>query len=195
MSEKKTPKKVESTAAVITTGITMVATVIPLVKPAIDAIHDYADKTIEERKNLITVPNLYSKDFPLTVEQAEQLLNSYGLKAIFVKISLADANVRYRKYFNSQVVESRPKAKQKVEPGASVLVKYITQEVIDESRRLFEEAENRKIEQLCEKNIKRSKQKENAKRVVSNITDMAKRGAEKIPLAFHKNDIEENSKK
>lgn len=44
--EKKTPK----TTSNIATGIAMAASIVPLVKPAIDAVRDYADKTIEERK-------------------------------------------------------------------------------------------------------------------------------------------------
>lgn len=45
--EKKTPKTTNN----IATGIAMAASIVPLVKPAIEAVRDYADKKIEERKN------------------------------------------------------------------------------------------------------------------------------------------------
>lgn len=47
MSDKKSTK---NTGGNIAAGVAMVASIVPLVKPAIDAVRDYADKTIEERK-------------------------------------------------------------------------------------------------------------------------------------------------
>lgn len=183
MSDDKKPSK---NAGGIVAGITMATSVLPLVKPVVDTVRDYADKTIEERKRLVSVPALYSKEYPLTVEQAVELLNSYGLKSVLVKMTIADADARYRTCFDSQVVKSQPKAKHKVECGTSILVKYITQEVIDESQRLFDEAEKHKAELSLEKNIKRSERKEKTKRVVTEITGAVKRGIEKIPPVHHK---------
>lgn len=50
MSEKKLTK---NTSGNIAAGVAMAASIVPLVKPAIDAVRDYADKTIEERKSLL----------------------------------------------------------------------------------------------------------------------------------------------
>ena len=110
--EKKTPK----TTSNIATGIAMVASIVPLVKPAIDAVRDYADKTIEERKKLIIMPKLYSSEYRTTAEQAVEILTSLGLKAVLSPTLIADANEKYRNYIDNQVIKSEPKARQKVEP-------------------------------------------------------------------------------
>ena len=184
--------KVAKGAGGIATGITMVASVLPLLKPAIDTVRNYADKSIEERKKLVTVPELYSKEYPLTIEQAIDMLNSYDLKATLVKATITDANIKYRTCFDSQVIKTQPKARQKVERGTSILVKYITQDVIDESQRLFENAEKQKADLLVEKNTKRSVRKEKTKQVVSGITDTVKQKVAKLPSIIHnKNSVKD----
>lgn len=183
MSDKKTSK---NNAGNIATGIAMAASVLPLIKPAIDAVRDYTDKTIEERKKLVTVPELYSKEYPLSVDQAVEILESCGLKATLVKSSLIDADARYKDCFDTQVIKSQPKAKQKVERGASILVKYITQEVINKSIELNATAEKRKAEISYEKSIKQAERKEKTKRVVSNVLNTARQGVSKIPTVFYK---------
>lgn len=188
--EKKTPK----TTGNIATGIAMAASILPLVKPAIDAVRDYADKTIEERKKLVIVPKLYSSEYRTTSEQAIEILTSLGLKAVLSPTLIADADGKYRNCINNQVIKSEPKAKQKVEPGTTVRVLYITQEVIDESQRLFDESEKQKEEQLLKKSIRRSQRKEKTKQVASGVTDAVKRRVEKLPSVFHKkNDEEEHN--
>lgn len=179
MSEKKSSN---NNVGGIAAGITMAASVLPLVKPAIDAVRDYADKSIEERKKLIAVPELYSKEYPLTVEQAVAILESCGLKSTLVKAAISDANIKYRTCFDTQVIKSHPKAKQKVEKGTSVLVKYVTQEVIDESQRLYELSEKQKAEAQEAKLIKQTERKEKTKQVVTDAVDTAKRGIQKIPV-------------
>lgn len=189
--EKKTPK----TTSNIATGIAMAASIVPLVKPAIEAVRDYADKTIEERKKLVVVSKLYSSEYRTTSEQAVEILTSLGLKAVLSPTLIDDADGKYRNCINNQVIKSEPKARQKVEPGTTVRVLYITQEVIDESRCLFNESEKRKAELLLEKSIKRSERKEKTKRVVSDVADTVKRGVGKIPSVLHKknNDKEEHN--
>ena len=92
--EKKTPK----TTSNIATGIAMAASIVPLVKPAIDAVRDYADKTIEERKKLVVVPKLYSSEYRTTSEQAVEILTSLGLKAVLspTLIEIGRASCRER---------------------------------------------------------------------------------------------------
>lgn len=185
MSDKKSSNK---NVGGIAAGITMAASVLPLVKPAIDAVRDYADKSIEERKKLIAVPELYSKEYPLTIEQAVAILESCGLKATLVKAAISDADIKYRTCFDTQVIKSHPKAKQKVERGTSVLVKYVTQEVIDESQRLYELSEKQKIEVQEAKLIKQTERKEKTKQVVTDAVDTAKREIQKIPVFKKKED-------
>lgn len=178
MSEKKVVSGIKGAA----TGVAAAASIIQLAEPAIE----YVDKKIEERKKLIIVPELYSKEYPLTVEQAVEILNGCGLKATLVKTSKVDARIQYRTYFDTQVIKSQPRAKQRVEAGTSVLIKYITQEVIDESQRLYDESEKQKAEKACEKLENQTKRKEKTKQVMSDFMDTAKRGIEKVPAVFHK---------
>lgn len=187
MSEKKLPK---TPAGNIAAGIALVTSVAPLVKPAIDAVRTYADKVIDDRKSLVSVPELYSKEYPLTVEQAVELLENCGLKATLVKMAITDAAAQYSGCFPSQVIKTRPRSKQKVERGSSVLVKYITQEVIDESKRMHEISEKHKIELVYAQNIHRIEKKEKTKRAVIGTLNAAKQGLNKIPKAFRK---QENS--
>lgn len=184
MSDNKNSNK---NVSGIAAGITMAASVLPLVKPAIDAVRDYADKTIEERKKLVAVPELYSKEYPLTKEQAVEILDSCGLKATLVKAAISDANVQYRNCFDMQVIKSHPKAKQKVERGSSVLVKYITQEVIDESQKMYELAEKQKTEMQIAKVTKQEERKEKTKQMMTDVMSNARKGIEKIPV-FKKKD-------
>lgn len=184
MSDNKNSNK---NVSGIAAGITMAASVLPLVKPAIDAVRDYADKTIEERKKLVAVPELYSKEYPLTKEQAVEILDSCGLKATLVKAAISDANVQYRNCFDMQVIKSHPKAKQKVERGSSVLVKYITQEVIDESQKMYELAEKQKAEMQIAKVNKQEERKEKTKQMMTDVMSNARKGIEKIPV-FKKKD-------
>lgn len=189
MSEKKSSKNTGN----IATGIAMAASVIPLVKPAFDAVREYADKTINERKKLVAVPELYSKEYPLRVDQAVEILESCGLKSTLVKMSINEADARYRKCFESQVIKSHPKAKQKVERGTSVLVKYITQDTIDECQRMYDISEKHKEELRNTKLIKQAERKDKIKQVVSGIIVSTKENISKVPEAFHKTKKQEDT--
>lgn len=174
----------------IVDGITMAASLLSSAKPAIDAVRDYADKTIEERKKLVAIPELYSKEYPLTKEQAVEILDSCGLKATLVKAVMSDADIQYRNCFDMQVIKSHPKAKQKVERCSSVLVKYITQEVIDECQHMYEIAEKQKAETKLAKVIKQEERKEKTKQMMTDVISNAKRGIEKISVFKKKADID-----
>lgn len=189
MSEKKSTK---NTGGNIAAGVAMAASIMPLVKPAIDAVRDYADKTIEERKKLVAVPELYSKEYKLSVEQAVEILESCGLKATLVKMSTTDANIQYRHCFDSQVIKSLPKSKTKVERGTAVLVKYITQEVIDESQQMFAISEKHKEERQLEKSIKQAERKEKTKQVISGIIGTMQKSPQKTSSAFYKSTKKED---
>ena len=180
----------------IVAGITMVASLLSSAKPAIDAVRDYTDKTIEERKKLVAIPELYSKEYPLTKEQAVEILESCGLKATLVKAVMSDADIQYRNCFDMQVIKSHPKAKQKVERGSSVLVKYITQEVIDECQHMYELAEKQKAEMQIAKITKQEERREKTKQMMTDVVTNAKKGIEKIPV-FKKKDttVDEVSEK
>ena len=156
--------------------LTAAVAVIPIVLPK---MIDLVNRKIEEREKFVPVPTLCSEQFPLTAEQAVERLKNCGLTATLIRASAKDARPKYRNCFNSQVISSEPKSKQKVPPGSSVSVKYITQEVIEESQRLFEENERVKLRQRAEKAAKREMQKDKVKQVTSATLGAAKRTIQK----------------
>lgn len=178
MSEKKTTNNTGGLA----TGIALATAILPLVKPAIDTVTDYAGKAIEERKKLIAVPELYLKGYPLTAEQAIEVLNSCGLKATIIETPLSDANPKLRNCFDGQVVGSEPKAKHKVEPGRTISVKCITQKVIEESQRLYEESEIRKAEAKARRDERIEQSKTALVGVTEKIKEIPKRNKNNVEL-------------
>lgn len=184
MSNNKSSK---NKMAGIAAGVALVASVVPLVKPVIDPLI----KLIEEQKKLISVPDLYSKGYPLSVEQAVVILENCGLKATPVKMPIAEADAQYRQCFDCQVIETKPKAKQKVERGSSVMVKYITQDEIDKSQQIFELAEKLKEELSLEKSIKQAERTEQTKRAVSGMIGTVQESIKKVPSVFRKSVKEE----
>ena len=79
--------------------IAAAAAILPLVRPAADAACDFAERTIEERKKLVSVPPLYSKGYAVSYSQAVEILEGCGLKATLVKTVLADVDPGYRNCF------------------------------------------------------------------------------------------------
>lgn len=125
------------------------------VERGVNLLFKQVEDKIEERKTLVEVPALYVKGFPVSIKQAKKLLEKKQLKCSFIKLPLSEADGKYRNCVASQVIKTEPKAKEKVEPGTHVLVKYITRDVIEESKRLFEE--------------ERSKRQEKAKQVMTDL--------------------------
>lgn len=105
---------------------------------------------------------------------------------------LTDAAIQYRYCFDFQVIKSHPKAKQKVERGTTVLVKYITQETIDESRRMFEAVEKQKEELSFEKQRKKAERKEHMKEIKTEVLSAMQNTIKKVPATFLKSDKKED---
>ena len=165
-------------ASIIAAG----AAIIPLIKPAADAVRDLIDKTIEERKKLVPVPPLYSKGYAVSYLQAVEILEGCGLKATPVKTVLTDADAKYRNCIESQVIKTEPKAKEKVIPGTVVKVKCLTQEVIDASQQKFDELEQHRLDR-----------RERTRNTLSGAVDNAKRGTAKVAALVHVNKNKENT--
>lgn len=138
------------------------------------------EHVIENRKNLITIPELYGKNYSLGLKQAKELLSHYNLETMDVELSVKEAKEEYRNCFDFQVVDSKPKPKQKVQPGTVIVLRYVTPEVIAESQKLFEASEKQKSEIESEKLLKRSEQQEKAKEVITDIMADAKGGLSKF---------------
>ena len=87
---------------------------------------------------------------------------------------IKDANKKYKDCFDFQVITSSPKQGVSVNTGTTVYLKYITQEVIDASIKIFEDEENAKAERKEKKAIEKQERKDQRKEKVSEIVDKTK---------------------
>ena len=156
----------------------IVGAVTPLAVELIDRIPKKEE--LGPSEELIFMPELCSKKFPLKLDEAKELLESRGLKALSIEVRLRDACVKYKDCFELQVVGSDRKPNSKLKPGDTVIVQYVTQEVINESRRIFEEAEQQKAALKQERVVKRAEQMERAKAVAGDTAAKARAGVEKM---------------
>lgn len=170
----------------------IVGAVTPLAVELIDRIPKKEELSPSEE--LIFMPELCSKKFPLKLDEAKELLESRGLKALPIEVRLRDACVKYKDCFELQVVGSDRKPNSKLKPGDTVIVQYVTQEVIDESRQIFEEAEKQKAALKQERAVKRAEQMERAKAVAGDTAAKARAGVEKMIRRDKKKELgKENS--
>lgn len=170
----------------------IVGAVTPLAVELIDRIPKKEE--LGPSEELIFMPELCSKKFPLKLDEAKELLESRGLKALPIEVRLRDACVKYKDCFELQVVGSDRKPNSKLKPGDTVIVQYVTQEVIDESRRIFEEAEKQKAALKQERAVKRAEQMERAKAVAGDTAAKARAGVEKMIRRDKKKELgKENS--
>lgn len=151
-----------------------VVTVVPVVAPLVEKVVDGLTVRLLPKSELVMIPPLYDKGFPIKLEEAVESLNVAGLKPIPSELTIKEANAKYKDCFALQVVGSNPGHKQKTPAGTGVIVKYITQEIIDESQRIFDEAERQRLEMKRVKAEKRSQQVEQAQKMVVGISDKAK---------------------
>lgn len=170
----------------------IVGAVTPLAVELIDRIPKKEELSPSEE--LIFMPELCSKKFPLKLDEAKELLESRGLKGLPIEVRLRDACVKYKDCFEFQVVGSDRKPNSKLKPGDMVIVQYVTQEVIDESRRIFEEAEKQKAALKQERAVKRAEQMERAKAVAGDTAAKARASVEKMIRRDKKKELgKENS--
>lgn len=176
-------KKNNNVGGTLGAAIGLISVAAPIVTALLDKLPvKSADNKVAVEK--VIVPELYTKGFPLTLDQANEKLISEGFKMIASKLTVSDAKIKYKDCFDMQVVDSQPKSKTRTKPGVTVIVRYVTQEVINESKKLFEETERRKAEEKAQKILKRAEQKDQAKQMVSDAIDVSKNGIEKL-FAHH----------
>ena len=169
----------------------IVGAVTPLAVELIDRIPKKEE--LGPSEELIFMPELCSKKFPLKLDEAKELLESRGLKALSIEVRLRDACVKYKDCFELQVVGSDRKPNSKLKPGDTVIVQYVTQEVINESRRIFEEAEQQKAALKQERAVKRAEQMERAKAVAGDTAAKARAGDEKMTRREKKKELGKES--
>lgn len=152
-------KQVGDIAGIIAAAAGVAGALAPVVTPVANTVANRLQEKTDEKK-WIVVPALYDKEFPLGLEQVTELLINCGLKVVPSKLSVCEARPKYKDCFDLQVIGSKPKHKQKMQLGEIIFVRYITQEVIDESRRLAEEVKKGKAERLLARNEQRARAKE-----------------------------------
>lgn len=142
-------------------GIVNAAT--PIVVKLIDRIPTKDNEEVEPSEELIFMPDLCSKKFPLNKDEAKELLENRGLKILLTEVRLREACAKYKDCFEFQVVGTDRKPNSKVKIGDTVIVQYVTQEVINESRLIFEKVEREKADAKQAKIERRAAQMEKIK--------------------------------
>ena len=85
-----------------------------------NAINNAKNKSSEKTEEKIKIPELYHKGFPIDLEQAVRMLEDCGLKSSTSKLTIKEANPRYKDCFDSQVIGSNPKQGTVVKIGSTV---------------------------------------------------------------------------
>lgn len=155
----------------------LITAVTPLVEKAID---NTKNNPTEKNDSKVIIPELYRKGFPIDLEQAESLLTECGLKVSKSKLRIKEADPKYKDCEDTQVIDSNPKQGSKVKEGTTVCLRYITNDVIEESQKIFEDGLRIKQELKEQKAAEKQEQKERLKECVSGIKDSAKGGLKKI---------------
>lgn len=165
--------------------------VIPVAANAANKIVNVIAEHKANEEHKIAVPELYVKNFPIDLEQAKILIEDLGLKFSKSRMLIKEADPKYKDCFDLQVVDSNPKQKSLVNKDATVYVKYITQEVIDASKKIFEDEEKVKAERKEKKAIEKQERKNKRQEKVSEVTDKAKNT---IGHIFKKGDLKDGQK-
>jgi hypothetical protein len=119
-----------------------------------------------DQSDQVIMPDILDKQFCLTLPKATELLENFELKVLPVEVSISEAHTKYAKfkdYSHMQVIGCSKKAKTKLKVGDTIIVQYITQEVIDESRLIFEKTEREKADAKLAKIERRAAQMEKLK--------------------------------
>ena len=126
------------------------------------------------------MPELYAEDYHVKLDEAKRWLEEDGFRAEAVVVK---PNIIYKDCENYEVVGTNYSLKDKVAPGTRIILRYVTTEVIEASRRLFEEAEQAqaeaeqtKLEEQAAKTAKRAEQAETVKQRIGDTASTAQRG-------------------
>ena len=136
-----------------------------------NAINNAKNKSSEKTEEKIKIPELYHKGFPIDLEQAVRMLEDCGLKSSTSKLTIKEANPRYKDCFDSQVKQGTV-----VKIGSTVCLRYIPDEVIIESQKIFDELQRNK--------------KESKERTRENLSVVAKRTKQSVTKIFKRNNKE-----
>lgn len=161
----------------IVSAIGTIGAFVTAVTPIVDKIIDNTKgKKREQKRNeeKIIIPSLCDKKFPLEVHQATQLLENLKLKVIPIKLSIKEANAKYKDCFEGQVIDSNIKHNKRVKPGSIIYLKYITLETIKESQKVSDDLEHGKNERWKNRKIEQTEKKAQTKEKFTDVAEKAK---------------------
>jgi len=124
-------------AAVIAIGVAVGTAALPAIPKVIEKVSEAAAKSHEKRQSWIRVPNVVGAKLC----DAQSSLTTVGLNYLSI---IVKPKREYNKYKTDTVIKSSHKADIKVDPTTTVNLYYITQDIIDESKRLAAEHEIKK---------------------------------------------------
>lgn len=189
MSKQNNLDKILNGMAKIADHSKSIEIVIGLLSAAITLVVKLDDK----REKKLDISICGETEHPKTVDEVKECLEQVDVKAVYIPMKVSEADPRYRDCIESQVVDINPS--NKIARGDTLQVYYVTNEVIDKSRQLFEENEQQQMMAALKKQEKQFERKDKTKRAVSEIITSVKEGVMKIPSMFHKSNEKEDCNK
>ena len=181
----------KSGGVLIAIGGIMYKIIEPHIQEFIENIVDIIAEQIHDSKDgMISIPKLYQPGFPLDVDMVVSLLEQQGFKTATSQLQMKDANAKYKDCIDNQVVGTNPRQGKKVKIGSIICVRYITKEVIEESKKIFCDAEQAKTELKESKAAEKQKRREHTKEKMTDAIDTANCKIKKMFKRNHKQDIE-----
>jgi len=139
---------------------------VSLTQRGIDAGANAYTKKAEEKDSLVEIAELYSDDYRVKLEDAKRWLEEDGLK---VEAVIVKPDIAYKDCLDLEVVATNFELKQKVKPGTRIILKYVTSEIIDASKMLFEESERQKADEKQLKAEQTAMKKESINKAVTSV--------------------------
>lgn len=173
-SNNKGNRNLSGIASIITAIGTVVTVATPLIEKAIDSAGTETKVKVEDK---VKIPELYRKGFPIDLEQAIKILEDCGLKSSTSRLTLRESSPKYKDCFDSQVIDSNPRQGTTVKIGSTICLRYIPNEVIVESQRLFDEMEHTKVEAREKKDIKKLERRETIDKAAQGVRKIFKRNS------------------
>lgn len=185
----KVAERIAKTAGAVAAAAAVVAPV----------VEDVAEKVVDSsgKKELIEVPPLYLKGFPVELDRGVEILKEQGFRVVPTAVNTP--SIKFKNHIPSQIIETEPKQKAKVPANTLIFVKYIPTEIVERSVQMFEESVKLKTETRIANKIKfddtvsatTAAVQEKAGRLV----EVAKKNLQKIPRSKKKAKEETNEQK
>lgn len=139
---------------------------------------------VDEQRNKIDISGLLhdKTGHHKNLSEAKECLKNKNIDILEFPIKLSEADPKFKDCFEFQVVDMYPK--NRIDPGETLHLYYVTSDVIERSKQLFDEQEKQKEKIRSEKQEKRLERKERINKKVSNVVDTTQREIKKVSDAF-----------